>query len=249
MLLSNKKAFITGAASGIGAATARRFVAEGAAVAMADLNEQAGHALCDELRASGANACFVTLDVTSSAAWAKAIADATKHLGGVDVLVNNAGVYARRTVMEVTEADLDRMLAVNVKGVLLGVQAALPVMLQAGRGSIINLSSIAGLIGSGLSTDYNASKGAVRILTKSIAIQYARDNIRCNSVHPAPIETAMGYEAMPEGEIRQRRLEEIPMGRMGKPEEVANAIVFLASELSSYMTGSELVVDGGVTAK
>ena len=248
MRLEGKVAFVTGASAGIGAAVARRFAAEGAAVALTDVREEDGAALSEELNSLGHSTCFVRLDVVSESQWAEAVAHATTTLGGPTVLVNNAGIYARRLIEHTDASQLDRMLAVNVKGVFLGIKAVLPAMRAAGGGSIVNLSSVAGIIGSGISSDYNASKGAVRILTKCAAIQHAKDNIRCNSVHPAPIETDMGWEAVPAGEIRERRLREIPLGRMGTPDEVANAILFLASDESSYVTGSELVVDGGLTA-
>ena len=249
MRLEGKVAFVTGAAAGIGAAVARRFAAEGAAVALTDVRTEDGAALSEALNADGHRTCFVPLDVSSESQWAEAVALATKTLGGPTVLVNNAGIYARRLIEHTSVAQLDWMLAVNVKGVFLGIKAVLPAMRAAGGGSIINLSSVAGIIGSGISSDYNTSKGAVRILTKCAAIQNAKDNVRCNSVHPAPIETDMGFEAVPHGKIREQRLLEIPLGRMGTPDEVANAILFLASDESSYVTGSELVVDGGLTAR
>ena len=249
MRLEGKVAFVTGAAAGIGAAVARRFAAEGAAVALADVREEDGGALSEELNSQGHRTCFVPLDVASESQWAEAVAFATRTLGGPTVLVNNAGVYARRLIEHTTVSQLEEMLAVNVKGVLLGIKAVLPAMRAEGGGSIINLSSIAGLVGSPYSSDYNASKGAVRILTKCAALQNAKDNIRCNSVHPAPIDTEMGREAVPAGPFREKRLQEIPLGRMGTAEEVANAILFLASDEASYITGSELVVDGGVTAQ
>ena len=192
---------------------------------------------------------FVPLDVASESQWAEAVARVCETLGAPTVLVNNAGIYARRLIEDTSASDLDRMLEVNVKGVFLGTKAVLAAMRAAGGGSIVNLSSVAGIIGSAYSSDYNASKGAVRILTKCTAVQYAKDNIRCNSVHPAPIDTDMGWEALPAGEIHDQRLREIPLGRMGTPDEVANAILFLASDESSYVTGSELVVDGGFTAR
>ena len=217
-------------------------------MALTDVREEDGVALSESLNSQGHRTCFTPLDVASESQWAEAMDHATRTLGGPTVLVNNAGIYARRLIEETTESQLDQMLAVNVKGVFLGIKAVLPAMRAAGGGSIVNLSSIAGIVGSPFSSDYNASKGAVRILTKCAAIQHAKDNIRCNSVHPAPIETDMGWEAVPAGEIRERRLREIPLGRMGTPDEVANAILFLASDESSYVTGSELVVDGGLTA-
>ena len=249
MRLEGKVVLVTGASAGIGAAVARRFAAEGASVALADVRTEDGTALSEALAAEGHRTCFVPLDVASESQWAEAIALVTETLGEPTVLVNNAGIYARRLIEDTSASQLDRMLDVNVKGVFLGIKAVLPAMRAAGGGSIINLSSVAGIVGSGYSSDYNASKGAVRILTKCAAIQNAKDNIRCNSVHPAPIDTDMGREAAPEGEIRDQRLLEIPLGRMGTAEEVANAILFLASDESSYVTGSELVVDGGLTAR
>ena len=249
MRLEGKVALVTGAAAGIGAAVAQRFAAEGAAVALTDVRTEDGAALSETLNAQGHRTCFVPLDVTSEPQWREAVAQVTRTLGGPTVLVNNAGIYARRLIENTGAAQLDQMLNVNVKGVFLGIKAVLPAMRAAGGGSIVNLSSIAGLIGSGLSSDYNASKGAVRILTKCAAIQNAKDHIRCNSVHPGPIETDMGWEAVPAGAIREQRLQDTPLGRLGTPDEVANAILFLASDESSYVTGSELVVDGGYTAR
>lgn len=249
MRLEGKVALVTGAAAGIGAAVARRFAAEGASVALTDVRVEEGAALAETLAAAGHRTCFVPLDVASESQWEDAVTRAGEALGAPTVLVNNAGIYARRLIGETTADELDRMLAVNVKGVFLGIKAVLPVMRAAGGGSIVNLSSVAGIIGSAYSSDYNASKGAVRILTKCAAVQYAKDKVRCNSVHPAPIDTDMGWEALPEGEIREQRLREIPLARMGTPEEVANAVLFLASDEASYVTGSELVVDGGFTAR
>ena len=249
MRLAGKVALISGGATGIGAATARRFVAEGAAVAIGDVRGEEGERLAAALAGDGARALFVPLDVSREAHWERAVAQTVARFGHLDVLVNNAGIYARRLLTETSSEDWDRMMEVNAKGVFLGARAVIGAMRAAGGGSIVNLSSVAGLVGSGIATDYNASKGAVRLLTKCIAIQHARDNIRCNSVHPAPVDTPMGQASMPEGEIRRRRLDEIPLGRLGTVDEVAWAIVYLASDESSYTTGAELAVDGGLTAR
>lgn len=249
MRLEGKVALVTGAAAGIGAAIARRFAAEGAAVAITDVRTERGAALSEALNADGCRTCFMPLDVVSEPQWATAVERTIEAFGKLTVLVNNAGIYARRLIGETSANEWDRMMEVNAKGVFLGVKAAVPAMRAAGGGSIVNLSSIAGIMGSAYSSDYNASKGAVRILTKCAAVQHAKDNIRCNSVHPAPIDTAMGREALPEGDVREQRLREIPLGRVGTPEEVANTVLFLASDEASYVTGSELVVDGGFIAR
>ncbi len=249
MRLEGKVALVTGAAAGIGAAIARRFAAEGAAVAITDVRTERGAALSEALNADGCRTCFMPLDVVSEPQWATAVERTIEAFGKLTVLVNNAGIYARRLIGETSANEWDRMMEVNAKGVFLGVKAAVPAMRAAGGGSIVNLSSIAGIMGSAYSSDYNASKGAVRILTKCAAVQHAKDNIRCNSVHPAPIDTDMGREALPEGDVREQRLREIPLGRVGTPEEVANTVLFLASDEASYVTGSELVVDGGFIAR
>ena len=166
--------------------------------------------------------------------------------GRLDILVNNAGIYIRTPIEHIGEAEWNRVIDVNAKGVLLGAQACIPVMRSTGGGSIINISSTAGLRGS-IATHYGASKGAVRLMTKSIAVQCAKDGIRCNSVHPGPVDTAMGHAAVP-ADVREDRLSRIPLGRFAQPSEVAGAVYFLASDDSSFITGSELVVDGGATA-
>ncbi len=247
--LKGKVALVTGALGEIGAAITRRFLAEGAAVGVADVNPDRGARFAADLARGGAAAQYLDLDVTDEGAWNAAVAALVRRHGALHVLVNNAGIYRRARLEEIGSADWDRMLAVNARGVFLGCKAVAGAMRAAGGGSIVNLSSVAGLIGSAWSTDYNASKGAVRILTKCVAVQLAGDNIRCNSVHPAPIESPMGDAAAPPGEARRRRIEEIPLGRFGTADEVANAVLFLASDESSYVTGSELVVDGGLTAR
>ena len=166
--------------------------------------------------------------------------------GRLDILVNNAGVYQRKPMHEISEEDWDLIMDVNGKGVFLGCKAALDPMKRSGGGSIVNISSTAGIRAS-MSSHYGASKGAVRLMSKSVAVQYAKDGIRCNSVHPGPVETAMGYEAVPEA-VRAERFAGIPLGRFARPEEIANAVMFLASDEASFVTGTELIVDGGNTA-
>jgi NAD(P)-dependent dehydrogenase (short-subunit alcohol dehydrogenase family) len=244
--LEGKVALVSGGATGIGAAVVRRFAQEGAAVVFGDVNEQAGEAVAKELAAGGGWARFIPLDVTDRTQWQAAINETITAHGRLDILVNNAGIYARTPLEQITDDEFDRIMDVNVKGVFIGAQCAIPAMRQSGGGSIINLSSVAGMRGS-VATHYGASKGAVRLMTKSIALQCARDNIRCNSVHPGPVDTAMGHQAVPEA-VRAARFERTLLGRFAQPEEIAGAIFFLASDDSSYMTGSELVVDGGTTA-
>jgi len=188
------------------------------------------------------------LDVTSENAWSRAITDVVARYGRLDILVNNAGIYRRGLVEDTTELEWDTVLDVNAKGVFLGTKFAIPAMRASGGGSIVNISSVAGIIGSKQSTAYNASKGAVRLLTKTTAIQYAQEGIRANSVHPGPIGTQMLDQVFPDQEMKENRMLEIPIGRMGTIDDVAYGVLFLASDESSYMTGSELVIDGGFTA-
>lgn len=246
MRLAGKVALVSGGSKGIGAATSRRFAKEGAHVGICDIDRSAGSALADELANAGLSATFRSLDVTKAAQWQAALQALADQHGGVDILVNNAGIYFRHGLENVDESEWDSVLAVNAKGPFLGAKAAIPLMKQRGGGSIINISSTAGIRGS-VAPHYGASKGAVRLLTKSIAVSFARDGIRCNSVHPGPIDTEMGHAAVPEN-YRDQRLGRVPLGRFGTPDEIANAILFLASDESSFMTGSELIVDGGSTA-
>ncbi|MCH9672707.1 MAG: SDR family oxidoreductase [Gammaproteobacteria bacterium] len=245
MRLAGKVALISGASQGIGAAVAQRFAEEGAIVILGDVNETAGEGLASQLAKTGAQAQFYRLDVTDSKAWEATVASLMADHGRLDILVNNAGIYQREPLDAISEADWDRMMSVNAKGPFLGVKAVLGAMRASGGGSIVNISSTAGLRAS-IAAHYGASKGAVRLMTKSIAMVYAKDGIRCNSVHPGPVETAMGYAAVPE-DIREERLGGVPLGRYAAPVEIANAVLFLASDEASFVTGSELVVDGGAT--
>ncbi|MEM7252696.1 MAG: SDR family oxidoreductase [Pseudomonadota bacterium] len=245
MRLSGKVALVSGGSQGIGEAVVRRFAEEGASVAIADIKSGVGEALATKLSGDGHAVVFCKLDVTQSANWEQAVGAATDRFGGIDILVNNAGIYQREPLHAISEADWDRMMSVNAKGPYLGVRSVLDAMIARGGGAIVNISSTAGLRAS-VAAHYGASKGAVRLMTKSVAMVYAKHRIRCNSVHPGPVETEMGYAAVPE-DIRESRLGAVPLGRYAQPLEVANAVLFLASDESSFVTGAELVVDGGMT--
>jgi NAD(P)-dependent dehydrogenase (short-subunit alcohol dehydrogenase family) len=248
--LDGKVALISGGARGQGAAEARLFVREGASVVFGDVRDDEGKKVEAEIGAAGGKATYVHLDVTSEADWRAAVATAVGTYGKLNVLVNNAGILFRSKIEETTEADWDRIMAVNVKGVFLGTKAAIPAMRQVGGGSIINISSTAGLVGSpGETAAYTATKGAVRLFTKATAIQHASDGIRCNSVHPGPIVTDMIKDILENRAMWEQRLRRLPMGRAGTPEDVAYGVLYLASDESSYVTGSELVIDGGTTAE
>jgi 3(or 17)beta-hydroxysteroid dehydrogenase len=250
MRLAGKSALISGAARGMGAAEARLFAREGARVVVADVLEAEGRAVEADIVAKGGEAVFVRLDVTREADWEQAVGLAVQRFGRLDVLVNNAGIGAAGRVEDTTAEAWDRVMEVNAKGVFLGTRAAIPAMRRGGGGSIINISSQLGLVGmDDSSPQYTASKGAVRLLTKTTALQYARDGIRCNSVHPGPIVTAMTERRRADATVYQRMLSRIPLGRYGEPDEVAYGVLYLASDESAYVTGSELVIDGGWTAQ
>ena len=249
MRVAGKVALISGGAGGIGSATAKLLAKEGAAVVIGDLLEDEGRAAEAMIAESGGKALFVHLDVTSEESWRNAVQAAVSSFGKLDILVNNAGVSHRAGVEETTSEAWDKVMDVNVKGVFLGTQAAIPEMRKAGGGSIINISSIYGLVGSGGSAAYHASKGAVRIFNKSTAIQYASENIRANSVHPGFIDTPMTRAHHDNPNIHEERVAKTPIGRMGQPEDIAAGILYLASDESSFVTGAELVIDGGMTAQ
>jgi cyclopentanol dehydrogenase len=246
--LDGKVALISGGARGQGATEAKLFVREGARVVFGDILDSAGKQVEAEIRAGGGEATYVHLDVTNEDSWRAAVDTAVRAYGTLHVLVNNAGIYIRKRIEETTEDDLDQILAVNVKGVFLGTKLALPAMRRAGGGSIINISSVAGLVGNPHGSPmYTATKGAVRLFTKATAMQHAHENIRCNSVHPGPIDTAMLQEAA--GELSDEYRRRVPLGRFGTTEDIAYGVLYLASDESAFVTGSELVIDGGSTAQ
>ena len=249
MRLEGKVALISGGARGIGGAVARRFVSEGASVVIGDVLLEEGQLLANEIQQSGGEITFTPLDVTSEASWADAVALAIDRYGKLDILVNNAGITKRDRIEDETPENWDRIMEVNAKGVFLGTKAVLNEMKRHGNGSIVNLSSSYGLVASPNSAIYGASKAAVKLLTKFTAIQNATLGIRANSVHPGPINAPLIQEFFPFPEKSKMLASLVPMGRLGEAEEVANAILFLASDESSYVTGSELVIDGGITAQ
>jgi NAD(P)-dependent dehydrogenase (short-subunit alcohol dehydrogenase family) len=250
MRLADKVALISGGARGMGAAEARLFAREGARVVIGDILDAEGRAVEAAIAASGGSALYVHLDVTSEADWARAVAAAVSRFGRLDVLVNNAGVGGGSLLEHTTAEAWDRGMDVNAKGVFLGTRAAIPAMRRAGGGSIVNISSQLGLVGLERSSPwYQASKGAVRTLTKLTAVQYARERIRANSVHPGPITTPMTEARRGEPGHYEYMVSRIPLGRYGEPDEVAHGVLYLASDESSFVTGSELVIDGGWTAQ
>jgi NAD(P)-dependent dehydrogenase (short-subunit alcohol dehydrogenase family) len=250
MRLAGKVALISGGARGMGAAEARLFAREGARVVIGDIRETEGKTVADDIATAGGEAAFVRLDVTSEEDWQQAVKVAASRFGKLNVLVNNAGIGGGSRIEDTTVEAWDRVMDINAKGVFLGTKAAIPAMRRAGGGSIVNISSQLGLVGMAESSpQYQASKGAVRLLTKTTALQYAGDGIRANSVHPGPILTPMTEQRRADPAHYARMLSRIPLGRYGEAEEVAYAVLYLASDESAFVTGSELVIDGGWTAQ
>ena len=259
MRLEGKVALITGGAHGMGAVEAKLFAREGARVAIADLREDDGRKVEAEIVEAGGQAVFLPMDVTQEDAWRNAITHILERFDELNVLVNNAGISGGLTSDLLDTASWDRLMEINAKGVFLGIKYAIPEMRKTGGGSIVNISSVSGIVGQDYThPGYNASKGAVRLLTKTAAVQYAGDGIRVNSVHPGlmppmlasrPAQGNQHFQDRREAMLREAMIASIPMGREGRQEEVANAVLFLASDDASYITGTELVVDGGFTAQ
>src|SRR6267142_1350160 len=249
--LDGKVALISGGARGQGAAEAETFAREGAQVVFGDIRDPDGQKVESAIRDAQGEATYVHLDVISEADWQNAVQTATSRYGRLNILVNNAAIVIPRVpIEERTAEEWDRVMAVNARGVFLGTKYAIPAMRAAGGGSIVNISSVAG-IGQSLHQEpaYAASKGAIRIFTKVTASQHAKDRIRCNSVHPGPVDTDMIHSAMPDPAVLQKRIERVPLGRLGTVDEIVTLVLYLASDDSSYVSGSEMVIDGGALAQ
>ena len=256
MRLENKVALLTGAAAaiegelmGFGGAAAHLFVREGAKVILTDIRDELGERAASALRDRGADVVYRHLDVTSETDWQEAV-DATMDAHGrLDILFNNAGISYPSKIEDLTEEIWDHELAVHAKGAFLGTKAAIPAMRRGGGGSIINTSSVMGIVGSPTSPAYSAAKGAIRLFTKTAALQYAKENIRVNSIHPGYATTPLTADRFSPPDVNKVLLDRTPMGRLGTATDIAYAVLFLASDESSWMTGSEMVIDGGMTAQ
>ncbi len=249
--LDDKVALITGAGNGMGRCAAELFASEGARIVVADFDEQLGAATATTITDAGGEAAFVKVDVSEDEQVAAMIAFAVERFGGLHVLYNNAGIFPADDggVTETPESTWERVMDVNLKGVWLGCKHGIPAMLSSGGGSIVNVASFVAIVGAATAQiAYTASKGGVLSMTREIAVEYARQGIRANSLCPGPIATPMLEELMSDPARRQRRMVHIPMGRLGQADELARAALFLASDESSFMTGASLVVDGGITA-
>jgi NAD(P)-dependent dehydrogenase (short-subunit alcohol dehydrogenase family) len=246
--LEGKIAIVTGAARGMGEVEARLFAEEGATVVLCDVSDDAGQRVADDIVSSGGTAEYAHLNVTDEDNWRQIIGDAVAKYGRLDILVNNAGISGYDEENNLGTTTWDRLLDINAKGVFLGMKHAIGVMETRDGGSIVNISSISGIVGQEfIHMGYNASKGAVRLMTKSAAVRWAEAGIRVNSVHPGLMPPMSGGSAS--SETRDAMMANIPMKRTGRREEVAYAVLFLASDEASYITGAELVVDGGFTAQ
>jgi NAD(P)-dependent dehydrogenase (short-subunit alcohol dehydrogenase family) len=253
--LNDKVAIVTGGSLGIGKATCKMLAKEGAAVAITDIKNEEGEKLAEEIKNEGGKAIYRNLDVSNENQVKEVFADIKNEFGKIDVLVNNAGISGvNKPTHEITEEEWDKLMSINVKGVFFCTKHAIPAMKENNGGSIINLSSIYGIIGAGDIPPYHASKGAVRLMTKNDALIYAKDNIRVNSVHPGfiwtPLVEEMGKESEEGVEKFRENLDSLhPLGHVGEPDDIAHGIVYLASDEAKFLTGSELVIDGGYTCK
>jgi cyclopentanol dehydrogenase len=249
MRLKGKTAIITGAAGGIGSAIALRFAREGANIFICDLEQSAGKEVKERILQQGVKAIFFPMDVTQEADWTRLISEVDKLNLTLDILVNNAGINIRKPIEEMEVDEWDTMMRVNVRSIFLGIKHTLPVMRKQKRGSIINMSSICGLVGHKYTPEaYTTSKGAVTLLTRSTAVRYANTGVRINSLHPSTVETELVKKMLSDPARMQERLDEVPLARLASVEDVANAALYLASDESSFITGVSLPVDGGVTA-
>ena len=249
MRLKGKVVLISGGARGMGAVEAELFASHGAKVVIGDVLIEEGRLTAQRIIDQGGQAYFQPLDVTDEGQWASIVAETVTRFGGLDVLVNNAGIYRIATIEQTSMDVFRQIMEVNVAGVFLGTRTVIPTMRKRGGGSIINISSTAGLAGSANSSAYQASKGAVRIFTKSTAIEHVGSGIRANSVHPGMIDTDMITVLLKDPEERRQRIASVPLGRVGTALDVAYAVLYLASDESSFVTGAELVIDGGKTAQ
>ncbi len=245
MRLEGKVALVTGGARGIGAAISSAFAREGAKVVVGDLLTGEGEATVEAIERQGGEAIFLPLDVTDEGSWERAVSATVARFGGLDVLVNNAGIGMRATLEEVTLEQWRRTMDVNAKGPYLGMKLSVPVMAARGGGSIINMSSIAAMVGGEASAAYRASKGALWALTKAMAVRCASQGIRVNSIHPGDVVTPLSQPFLDQPGRMEERAAMVPLGRLGQPKDIADLALYLASDESSYVTGSEIVIDGG----
>ena len=256
--LANRVALVSGGASGIGKASAVRLAEEGAKVVVADIDAELGQQTVDAIQDNSGTATFMRLDVTNESQWRECVAATVDVYGGLNILVNNAGIAVGGSILTMTLEDWQRQQAINLDGVFLGVKYAIPAMIESGNGSVINISSVAGIKGSANLAAYNATKGGVRLFTKGVARECSANRwpVRVNSVHPGVIETPIWDKMNPElleagmntMDLESMAEQVVPTGQLGKPLDIANGVVFLASDESSYMTGTELIIDGGLCA-
>ena len=256
--LANRVALVSGGASGIGKASAVRLAEEGAKVVVADIDAELGQQTVGAIQDNSGTATFMHLDVTNESQWQECVAATSDVYGGLNILVNNAGIAVGGSILTMTLEDWQRQQAINLDGVFLGVKYAIPAMIESGNGSVINISSVAGIKGSANLAAYNATKGGVRLFTKGVARECSANRwpVRVNSVHPGVIETPIWDKMNPElleagmntMDLESMAEQVVPTGQLGKPLDIANGVVFLASDESSYMTGTELIIDGGLCA-